>query len=94
MKIAAILDYVKGKERVKATWPAHRVYLRSFLEDGRLRAAGPFDDESGALWILEVETIHEAEEIIKGDPFVAAGVCVSWKVRPLAHWSAKQSKGK
>ena len=94
MKIAAILEYVPDQEKLKANWPAHRVYLRRFLEDGTLRAAGPFGDDSGALWILEVETIEQGEAIVRGDPFVAAGVCASWKVRPFAYWSAQESKGK
>ena len=94
MKVAAIIDYVQDKEKIKATWPAHRTYFRSFLEDERLLAAGPFANEAGALWILEVETIEEGEEIVRGDPFVAAGVFASWKILPFAYWSAKESKGK
>ncbi|WP_263385604.1 YciI family protein [Granulicella arctica] len=84
MKIAAIIEYIQDKKKIKATLPAHLVYRQSFLENGLLRAAGPFDDESGALWILEVETIEEAEKIVKGDPFVAADVSVSWKLRALS----------
>ena len=60
------------------------VYRQGFLENGRLRAAGPFEDESGALWILEVESIEEAEKIVQGDPFVGAGVSVSWSLHPLS----------
>lgn len=83
MKIIAIMDYIRDKEKIEVTWPAHRSYRQGFLDDGRLRAAGPFQDESGALWTLEVETIEEAETIVEGDPFVAAGVCVGWKLHPL-----------
>ncbi len=83
MKIIAIMNYIQDKEKTKVTWPAHLLYRQGFLEDGRLRAAGPFGDESGALWTLEVETIEEAKKIVKGDPFVAAGVCLSWKLYPL-----------
>ena len=83
MKIIAVMNYIQDMEKIKRTAPAHRSYRQRFLEDGRLRAAGPFDDESGALWTLEVETIEEAEKIVKGDPFAEAGVCVSWKLYPL-----------
>ena len=92
MKIAAIMEYIQDKEKIRASWPAHRVYRQGFLENGQLRAAGPFDDQSGALWILEVETISEAETIVKGDPFVAAGVTVSWKLRPLSPVVVSQVK--
>ena len=84
MKVAAIMEYIQDKEKMKATWPAHRLYRQDFLDDGRLRAAKPFIDDSGALWILEVETIEEAEKIVKGDPLVAAGVSASWKLCPLS----------
>ena len=83
MKVIAIMKYIQDKRKIKVTWPAHRHYRQGFLEDGRLRAAGPFNDESGALWTLEVETIEEAEKIVEGDPFVMTGVCLSWKLHRL-----------
>ena len=46
-----------------------------------------------AHWVLEAETAEAAEEIVKGDPYVEAGAIVSWKIRPLAYWSAQQAKG-
>ena len=92
MKVAAIIEYVQDNEKVEAVWPSHRVYLRSFL-DGRLLAAGPSGDESGALWVLDVETVEEADEIVKGDPLVAVGAMNGGKVRRFADWSARESKG-
>ena len=93
MKVAAIIEYTGNKEQVSAMHHAHREYLRQFLENGQLRAAGPLADDAGALWILEVQTVEEAEKIIKDDPFVAAGVMVSWQLRPLAYWSAQAARG-
>ena len=93
MKFAAIIEYRDDKEGLKAHHAAHRTYLRSFLENGQLRAAGPFADDAGALWVLDAETAEAAEEIVKGDPLVEAGVMTSWKVRPIAYWSAQEAKG-
>ena len=93
MKFAAIIEYGQDKEQVKALHPAHREYLRRFLENGQLRAAGPFADDAGALWVLDAETAEAVEEIVKADPYVAAGVIVSWKIRPIAYWSAQEAKG-
>ena len=93
MKVVAIIEYSGVEEQVQAHHKAHREYLRQFLTNEQLRAAGPFSDDAGALWVLEVQTAEEAEEIVKGDPFVAAGVIVSWQVRPLAYWSAQAAKG-
>ena len=93
MKFAAIIEYGSDKESLKINHPAHRTYLRTFLENGQLRAAGPFADDAGALWVLDAETAESAEAIIKGDPLVDAGVITSWKIRPIAYWSAQEAKG-
>jgi uncharacterized protein YciI len=92
MKFVAIIEY-GDTERVRAFQPVHREYLRRFLENEQLRAAGPFADDAGALWVLDAETAEAAEEIVKGDPYVEAGAIVSWKIRPLSYWSAQQAKG-
>ena len=93
MKYAAIIEYGADKDRLKATHAAHRVYLRTFLENGQLRAAGPFADDAGALWVLDANSAEMADEIVKGDPFVEAGVISSWTIRPIAYWSAQEAKG-
>ena len=93
MKFAAILEYTSDREKVKSLQPAHRDYLRRFLENGQLRAAGPFAEDGGALWILDADTAEAAEEIVRGDPYFAAGVIESWKIRAIAYWSAQEAKG-
>ena len=93
MKFAAIIEYSGDKEGLKAHHPAHRTYLRSFLENGQLRAAGPFADDAGALWVVDADTAEAAEEIVKGDPLVDAGIITSWEIRPIAYWSAQEAKG-
>ncbi len=93
MKFAAIIEYAEDKALLKANHPVHRAYLRTFLENGQLRAAGPFADEAGALWVLDADSAEAAEEIVRGDPFVDAGVITSWKIRPIAYWSAQEAKG-
>lgn len=93
MKFAAIIEYGPDKEKVKTYHAAHREYLRQFLENGQLRAAGPFADDAGALWILDAETAEAAEEIVQADPYVAAGVLVKLQIRPIAYWSAQEAKG-
>jgi uncharacterized protein YciI len=66
MKVVAIIEYNGIKEQVQAHHKAHREYLRQFLANEQLRAAGPFADDAGALWVLEVQTTVEAEKIVKG----------------------------
>ena len=93
MKFAAIIEYGEDKVGLKANHPAHRAYLRTFLENGQLRAAGPFADDAGALWVLDADDAEAAEAIVKADPFVDAGVITGWKIRPIAYWSAQEAKG-
>lgn len=93
MKYAAIIEYGNDMAGLKANHPAHRTYLRTFLENGQLRAAGPFTDNAGALWVIDADTAEAAEEIVKGDPLVNAGVITSWKIRPIEYWSAQEAKG-
>lgn len=93
MKFAAIIECGADKERLKAAHPAHRAYLRTFLDNGQLRAAGPFSDDAGALWVLDADSAEEVERVVKGDPFVEAGVITGWVIRPIAYWSAQEAKG-
>ena len=57
--------------------PAHRDRLAALRDEGRLLAAGPFADESGALLLFRVDTQAEAEEIVAADPYYSGpGVTV------------------
>ena len=93
MLFAAIIEYGDDRAKTKALHPAHREYLRKFLENGQLRAAGPFSEDAGALWVLDTENASQTEDIVRNDPYTAEGVIVSWKVRPFAYWSAQEAKG-
>ena len=93
MKVAVILEYCQDTDKVRAIQPRHREYFRQFLASGELRAAGPLENDSGALWVLDVESVADAERIVNGDPFVAAGVLATSRFLPLAYWSAQEAKG-
>jgi uncharacterized protein YciI len=93
MKFAAIIEYGNDRDGLKANHFVHRMYLRTCLENGQLRAAGPFADDAGALWVLDADSAEAAEAIVKGDPLVEAGIITSWKIRPIEYWSAQEAKG-
>ena len=82
MKFAAIIEYSQDREKIAETRPVHRQYLAGLRERGQLVASGPFTDDSGALIIYEADSKEAAEALLKGDPFHAAGVFVSWALRP------------
>jgi uncharacterized protein YciI len=52
--------------------PAHRERLATLTSDGRLLAAGPWSDESGALLVFRVADRAAVEEIIAADPYYSA----------------------
>ena len=81
MKYAAFIGF-ENQERIPEVDPAHRAYLASLKEHGKLWAAGPFDDGSGALIIYEAESEDEVNDIIDHDPFHEAGVFSTYIVRP------------
>lgn len=78
MKVAAVFQYPADATAVQAVRPAHREYLTTIKAEGKLFAAGPFPDGSGALIIYEVESLAAAEELIRADPFHQHGVFLSW----------------
>jgi uncharacterized protein YciI len=82
MKWAAVIQYVPDPARVNEVRPTHRAYLTSLLEAGKLVCAGPFTDDFGALIVYEADSREAAEELIRNDPFHAAGIFVRWDVRP------------
>ncbi len=58
--------------------PQHRERLAHLAADGRLLAAGPWSDESGALLVFVVDTRDELDAILTTDPYYAApGVTVA-----------------
>ena len=49
--------------------PAHRERLAALRDEGKLLAAGPFADESGALLLFRVDSQSAADEIVAADPY-------------------------
>ncbi|NUR97332.1 MAG: hypothetical protein HOV67_18990 [Kribbellaceae bacterium] len=63
--------------------PAHREYLASLREAGKLVAAGPFTDGTGALLVYDVADESELRDILAKDPYTPAGV---YEIATLAEW--------
>ena len=84
MKIAAIVQYTPDASLIAKVRPAHRQYLNSVFEQGKIVVSGPFSDDRGALMVYEAASPEEVEAIIAADPFSQNGVFLSWELRP---WS-------
>jgi uncharacterized protein YciI len=55
---------------------------------------GRYAGDARALWVLDADSAEAAEEIVKGDPLVDSGVITSWRIRPIAYWSAREAKAR
>jgi uncharacterized protein YciI len=63
--------------------PAHRDYLTELYAAGKLHAAGPFGDQTGALLIYDVADEAEVRDILAKDPYTAADV---YEIVTLQEW--------
>jgi uncharacterized protein YciI len=82
MRFAAVIEYSQDKAKIAEVRPTHRQYLTGLKETGRLAAAGPFTDDSGALIVYEAPSKEEAEALLRADPFHQAGIFLRWQLRP------------
>jgi uncharacterized protein YciI len=82
MKFAAVIEYIKDKEKIQSVRPEHRAYLLSLLSQGKLAVSGPYLDDYGALIVYEAENAEEALKLLQADPFHANGIFVQWTIRP------------
>jgi uncharacterized protein len=81
--IALHLAFTPDSEARLALRPAHREKLAALLDRGKLLAAGPFGDESGALLLFSADR-PEVEAALADDPYYSVpGVTVV----SLADWS-------
>ncbi|MEO1194387.1 MAG: YciI family protein [Pseudomonadota bacterium] len=71
----------KAAERPRLL-PQHLAFLQA--QEGRVRAAGPLTDASGAgaggLWLVEAASQKEVEALVKADPFWPSGLRKSYRV--------------
>jgi len=69
----------------------HQDYIHDLHLAGVLFLAGPFPDASGAMAVVDVETKHDAEEILAADPAITQqllqAMAYPWK---LIDWEGYQ----
>lgn len=86
-------DVDDSLEKRLATRASHLERLEKLLQQGRLLTAGPFPTVdsvdpgpagfSGSLIVAEFESLHEAENWAKADPYLEAGVYKDVVVKPF-----------
>lgn len=67
--VTITFDDLTARDEVR---PAHRAYLKSLLDEGKLVESGPFADDSGALLIYEADSQAEVESWLAEDPYATA----------------------
>jgi uncharacterized protein YciI len=81
----ALLEFTEDAELRNETRPAHREYLRSLLEAGKLRLSGPWADDTGACIVYQAASADEAQALLDADPYRTKGVLADaqineWKI--------------
>lgn len=75
--------YVSDRSRLERVRLAHRSYARTIKANGKLIMAGPFADDSGALFIYRAQSKDEAMALALSDPYHAEGV---FETFALSEW--------
>jgi uncharacterized protein YciI len=81
MKVVNIVSYVNDPTLVAAVRPEHRAYMATLSEHGQLAAAGPFQENTGGLFVYEVRSLAEAESVFAKDPYFTRGVISSYRLQ-------------
>ena len=84
MYYALFYDYVDNiVERRAPHREAHLKLARESMARGELRMGGAFADPiDGALLVFEAKDASVVEDFVKNDPYVAARLIKSWRIRP------------
>lgn len=77
--------YADGDQDIVRLRPAHREFLGSLKDQGKLVASGPYNDGHGSALILlqlgEHDGYHDAVELMDQDPFHQEGVLAGRRIR-------------
>jgi uncharacterized protein YciI len=76
-----MLEFTENEELRLQTRPAHREYLHTLFEAGKVAQSGPWTDDTGALLIYEVDDLGEAQRLLEADPYRAAGVLANARIK-------------
>jgi uncharacterized protein YciI len=80
MKFIAICHYIEDLDHVAKLRPAHREYMAQLNSEGKLWAAGPFADGTGALFIYEAVDKNAAKDILLSDPYFIGEVFARYEL--------------
>jgi uncharacterized protein YciI len=83
--------YIEDRERLEASRPQHRDYLRALADEGKILGGGPFaDDPGGGFAVYRVADAEELERLLDADPYTVDGVAADRIVR---EWTVVLGRG-
>ena len=84
MKFVIIgFDGPQGEAKRKIHRPAHLANMEPLDQAGRVVLAGPLTDKTGSLIVIEADSLEEAEQFAREDPYTVHGVFERVEVHPF-----------
>jgi uncharacterized protein YciI len=80
---AVVGKYTDDAELIEAARGPHGAYLKEQVANGVVRVAGPFEDGTGGVLVVEAGDQTELKSLLDGDPYVAQGVVVDSQIFPF-----------
>ena len=84
-------DGPEGQMKRPLHRPAHLQRLETLAKEGRLILAGPLTDKAGSLIIIEAESLAEAEDFARQDPYTLHGVFQQVDIHPFEQVFPKET---
>ncbi|MDF0533273.1 YciI family protein [Shewanella sp. A32] len=84
----ALFSDKKAESLTTELLQAHVNHLQSLSNRGVLRCCGPFANNQGAMQLLECSDRQTAEQLIKADPFIAAGYYKQFQLQEVIEANA------
>jgi uncharacterized protein YciI len=76
-------DGPDGEAKRKVHRPAHLANLEPLSAQGRVVLAGPLTDKTGSLIVIEADSLEEAQQFAREDPYTVHGVFERVEVHPF-----------
>jgi uncharacterized protein YciI len=76
-------DGPEGEARRKIYRPAHLAKMEPLDQVGRVVLAGPLTDKTGSLIVIEADSLEEAQQFAREDPYTVHGIFERVEVHPF-----------
>lgn len=78
-----VWKYTDDAELIDQVRAAHSAHLKEQVAKGAVRVAGPFEDGTGGILVVEAADQAELKAVLDADPYVSQGVVVDTQSYPF-----------